>query len=151
MVMRTAFPSCCGASIIHGFGSDPSMAAEYEYEWTDTQWGPSRAVKRDPKTGLPIVKKTAKDEFLELIKGSSYPRNQASDHGYVAILTDKNASWFPVLREAGFHFCLQWNNTMHGLRPNYLFSLSRHTSKLVIPDFLSPPPGWEIEEEAKAA
>lgn len=160
------YPNCCGASIIQALSfSGPDTVTEWEMEEKQTKWGPTTTYKLD-EAGNRIPKKTMKDIFIALKEGNledkkrfpAYGGNQNyyKDHGFLVIINDSQikAGWLPVLKEAGFLFMCQWNNTVHNTSPNYLFVLPRHTSRQKVPDPLTPPKGWlELQEEpvSKAA
>lgn len=143
---HTGFYNCCGANIIWGFNVSPDHPGDFEKEYfDDPRWGRTLRDKLD-ENGNKVPKNTCGDKFLDSLAGGY------ADHGYVCILTDDQLpAWMPVLKKAGFIFACQWNNYVHGTRPNYLFVLPKQTSKLQgIPHPLTPPKGWnDLPEENK--
>jgi hypothetical protein len=145
----SAFPACCGASILTGFNNDPLAPAGF---------------KTDPKTftyeldgdgkRIPI---TFKDRFLEELK--KYRENYKG-FMYSAILTEaqlavSKGAWKALLKECGFDCVRRWTNSVHNDTGFlYLFVLCTDGKGKCKGDFTQPPKGWDelpgpVREEPK--
>jgi hypothetical protein len=139
------FPSCCGCDIISAFEAKPTDAIEYQKDPNNyDRWGNNLPLKDENGQYIPL--RTARDGLIELIgTKSSWGDNGAlPDRGFICILAQHQLTeWMPTLKELGFEFLCQWNNSVHGTSPNYLFVKVKHNGTKEIPSPREVPPGWD--------
>jgi len=153
MVTLSAFPLCCGASILNNFGTgsstvDPNGVSGYKTDGVN--------YVRDEKGNLITV--TYADKFKADL---ARLRLQFPNRMYCCILNQAqydahNKGWPKLLKEVGFEFVRSWSNSNHDgshsyggegpqatrRHPNYLFVLCTD-DKGTCKDFTQPPKGWD--------
>lgn len=138
------FPHCCGCDIISGFACKPTDVIEYKRDPNNLdRWGNPLFALDEQGKKIPL--KTAKEGLVELIatKSSWGDTKGIPDRGFLCILAEyQMKDWLPTLKELGFIFLCQWNNSVHEVSPNYLFALVKNNGENVNVNPLETPKGW---------
>lgn len=139
-----AFPHCCGCDIISTFEETPSTVIAWKRDPNNVdRWGNAIILKDEKGNNIPL--KTAKEGLIELIgtKSSWGDTKALPDRGFVCILAERQLEeWMPVLKEIGFTYLCQWNNSVHGKSPNYLFAMVKQNGSEEPVPAHQPPAGW---------
>lgn len=142
---------CCAVDIFQGFSRDPSDTRPDIILRQGDTWNYLNNYGED---GVKAVSGTNEEVFLSYLYHGTMDYSKASDHAFLAILTDEqiNSStgrrWLEILKREGFVWVGATSNSVYcEYHPNHIFMMIRSTREYMddgeIMALKEPPEYWK--------